>query len=281
MSALLIEGLVGGYASADHIVKGVSLSAAAREMVAIIGPNGAGKSTALKLAAGLLRASAGRVAVAGVDITGASPQAVLAAGLVLVPQERNVFAALSVAENLAMGAYVVPAQMRRRRDAVYARLPLLAERRATQAGALSGGQRQVLAMGIALMAEPRVLALDEPTAGLSPMAASELFATIRSLAADGVAVLMVEQNAIEALSVCDRGYVLVDGHVVRDGAASTIMADEDIRRLFLGGRKGDAGSHGRSGTGGSSGTSAGLSPELPASNHSASESMSHLRESRP
>lgn len=238
---LSIEGLAGGYASADHIVKGVSMTADAHEMVAIIGPNGAGKSTALKLAAGLLRTMAGRVKIGGADITAASPQVVLGAGLVLVPQERNVFAALSIAENLAMGAYTAPALMKRRREAVYDRLPLLAQRRGSMARTLSGGQRQLLAMGIALMAEPKVLALDEPTAGLSPMAAAELFATIRGLAKGGVAVLMVEQNAIEALSVCDRGYVLVDGQVVRAGAASEIMADEDIRRLFLGGRKQHAG----------------------------------------
>jgi branched-chain amino acid transport system ATP-binding protein len=238
MSGLAIQDLVGGYASADHIVKGVSLNAGPGEMVAIIGPNGAGKSTALKLATGLLRTSAGRVLIGQTDITGASPQAVLEAGLVLVPQERNVFAALSIEENLAMGGYTQPRRMRQRREAVYERLPLLAERRKAAARTLSGGQRQLLAMGIALMAEPAVLALDEPTAGLSPMAATELFATIRKLAMDGVAVLMVEQNAIEALSVCDRGYVLVDGLVVREGQASAIMADEDIRRLFLGGRKG-------------------------------------------
>ncbi len=237
MSILSIDGLAGGYASADHIVKGVSMSADAGEMVAIIGPNGAGKSTALKLAAGLLRCTAGRVSVGGADITAATPQSVLAAGFVLVPQERNVFAALNIAENLAMGAFTTPALMRQRREAVYARLPLLAQRRGALARTLSGGQRQLLAMGIALMAQPKVLALDEPTAGLSPMAAAELFATIRALAKDGVAVLMVEQNAIEALGACDRGYVLVDGRVVREGSAGGIMADEDIRRLFLGGRK--------------------------------------------
>jgi branched-chain amino acid transport system ATP-binding protein/neutral amino acid transport system ATP-binding protein len=239
-AGLVIENLAGGYANADHVVKGVSMSARPGEMVAIIGPNGAGKSTALKLATGLLRSGGGRVAIGGVDVTGASPQAVLAAGLVLVPQERNVFAALSIEENLAMGSYTAPRLVRQRREAVYARLPLLSERRKALARTLSGGQRQLLAIGIALMAAPQVLALDEPTAGLSPMAASDLFATIRSLADDGVAVLMVEQNAIEALGVCDRGYVLVDGRVVREGAAGAIMADEDIRRLFLGGRKAEA-----------------------------------------
>jgi branched-chain amino acid transport system ATP-binding protein len=235
---LVINGLAGGYGSADHIVKGVSMTAAAGEMVAIIGPNGAGKSTALKLATGLLQAREGHVFVDGADVTGRSPQAILAAGLVLVPQERNIFAALSVEENLAMGSYTAHRQMRERRDAVYARLPLLAERKRSLARTFSGGQRQLLAMGIALMAKPKVLALDEPTAGLSPKAASELFTTIRGLAQDGVAIMMVEQNAIEALSVCDRAYVLVDGQVVRDDAASAIIVDVDIRRMFLGGRTG-------------------------------------------
>jgi branched-chain amino acid transport system ATP-binding protein len=237
-ATLSITGLSGGYANADHIVKGISVHVRKGEMVAIIGPNGAGKSTALKLTAGLLTISAGHVVVAGRDVTGASPQAILAAGFVLVPQERNVFASLSIAENLAMGAYAHPRVMAARREQVYERLPLLADRRRHAARTLSGGQRQLLAMGIALMAQPAVLALDEPTAGLSPVAAAELFGTIRGLAQDGVAVVMVEQNAIEALSVCDRGYVLVDGLVLREGDAATIMADEDIRRLFLGGRKG-------------------------------------------
>jgi branched-chain amino acid transport system ATP-binding protein len=237
---LVINGLAGGYGSAEYIVKGVSMTVSAGEMVAIIGPNGAGKSTALKLATGLLRAREGQVFVDGADVTGRSPQAILAAGLVLVPQERNIFAALSVEENLAMGSYTAPRHMRERRETVYARLPLLAERKRSLARTFSGGQRQLLAMGIALMAKPKVLALDEPTAGLSPKAASELFTTIRGLAQDGVAIMMVEQNAIEALSVCDRAYVLVDGQVVRDDTASAIMADVDIRRMFLGGRTGKA-----------------------------------------
>jgi branched-chain amino acid transport system ATP-binding protein/neutral amino acid transport system ATP-binding protein len=213
------------------------MHADAGELVAIIGPNGAGKSTALKLAAGLLHTGSGQVTIGGRDVTGRNPQEVLAAGYVLVPQERNVFATMSIEENLAMGAYAAPGALKARREAVYARLPLLAERRKALAGTLSGGQRQLLAMGIALMAAPRVLALDEPTAGLSPVAAADLFVTIRGLAADGVAIMMVEQNAIEALAQADRAYVLVDGKVAREGAAAAIAADDDIRRLFLGGRK--------------------------------------------
>ncbi|QCK85848.1 ABC transporter ATP-binding protein [Phreatobacter aquaticus] len=237
MSAFSIEGLVGGYGAADHVVKGVDLQAAPGELVCIIGPNGAGKSTVLKLAAGLLSPKAGRVTVGETAIANASPQAVLAAGFVLVPQEKNVFGGLSVEENLAMGTHMRPALFKARRDAVFDRLPLLAARRRQLGKTLSGGQRQLLAMGIALMAEPKVLALDEPTAGLSPVAADGLFATIRGLASGDVAVVMVEQNALEALTIADRAYVLVDGRVAREGRASDIAADDDIRRLFLGGRK--------------------------------------------
>jgi branched-chain amino acid transport system ATP-binding protein/neutral amino acid transport system ATP-binding protein len=237
MSRLEISGLVGGYGGADHVVKGVDLVAEGGQLHAVIGPNGAGKSTALKLAAGLLTPKAGQVRLDDADLAGQSPQRILGAGLVFVPQERNVFGALSVEENLAMGAHIAPKRFRERRDAVFARLPLLAERRRQLAKTLSGGQRQLLAMGVALMASPRVLALDEPTAGLSPKAADELFATVRALAAGEVAVVMVEQNAIEALQIADRATLMVDGRVARVGDARALAADDDIRRLFLGGRK--------------------------------------------
>ena len=239
MSTLRIDALTGGYAAADHVVKGVSVTVAAGELVTIIGPNGAGKSTLLKLVAGLLRPRSGRVTIDGTDITGASAQQLIAAGLVMVPQERNVFGALTVEENLAMGCLLAHRLTAARRSAVYARFPLLAERRSQPARTLSGGQRQLLAMGQALMAQPQVLLLDEPTAGLAPKSASELFETIRAVAAGGVATLMVEQNAIEAMRVSDRAYVLVDGRNERDGAASALASDPAIRRLFLGGRATD------------------------------------------
>jgi branched-chain amino acid transport system ATP-binding protein len=237
MNALTISDLVGGYAPGDQIVKGISLTAEAREIVAIIGPNGAGKSTALKLAAGLLAIGGGKVLIAGQDVAGATPQEVLAAGYVLVPQERNIFGGLSIEDNLAIGAHTTPRQLKQRRERVYETLPMLKDRRRTPGKALSGGQRQMLAMGIALMAEPKVLALDEPTAGLSPVAAAELFSIVRGLAKAGVAVVMVEQNAIEALAAADRAYVLVDGRVAREGPAAEVANDEAIRRMFLGGRK--------------------------------------------
>lgn len=236
MNALVIEKLVGGYEAADHVVKGVSLQVGAGELVTVIGPNGAGKSTVLKLAAGLLQPKAGRVSLSDVDVTGLSPQRILASGLVLVPQERNVFAALSIEENLLMGAYTTPRVAPSRLDGIFARFPLLAERRRALARTLSGGQRQVLAMGLALMSEPKVLVLDEPTAGLSPKVASELFGTIVGLARDGLAILMVEQNALEALHVSDRAEVLVDGRNAYSGQARDLAKDPEIRKLFLGGR---------------------------------------------
>jgi len=236
-AALDIHALVGGYGAADHVVKGVSIAVAPGELVTVIGPNGAGKSTLLKLAAGLLTPREGRVMLAGRDVTGATPQQLVAAGLVMVPQEKNVFGALTVEENLAMGCLLAPRALKARREAVHARFPLLAQRRRQLARTLSGGQRQLLALGQALMAAPQVLFLDEPTAGLAPKAASELFDTIRGLAASGVGILMVEQNALEALLVSDRAYVLVDGRNERDGPAPGLARDPAIRRLFLGGRE--------------------------------------------
>ena len=233
---LEIDALVGGYAAADHVVKGVSLAVSPGELVTVIGPNGAGKSTLLKLACGLLAPRAGHVRLAGREVTGASPQKLIEAGLVMVPQEKNVFGALTVEENLAMGCMLAPRALKARREAVHARFPLLAQRHRQLARTLSGGQRQLLALGQALMAQPRVLFLDEPTAGLAPKAASELFDTIRALAASGVGILMVEQNALEAMLVADRAVVLVDGRNEREGLAPALARDPAIRKLFLGGR---------------------------------------------
>jgi len=238
VTALIVDGLVGGYAAADHVVKGVMLGVAPQELVCIIGPNGAGKSTVLKLLTGLLRPREGRVLLDGRDVTGFAPRAVLEAGMVLVPQERNVFGTLTVEENLGMGCFLAPRLARARMAAVMDRFPLLAERRRQLARTLSGGQRQILAMGQALMSEPRVLLLDEPTAGLSPKAASDLFALVRATAASGVAVLMVEQNALQAMELSDRALVLVDGRNAHEGPAPALARDPAIRRLFLGGRGG-------------------------------------------
>ncbi|PZW43639.1 amino acid/amide ABC transporter ATP-binding protein 2 (HAAT family) [Humitalea rosea] len=236
MTALVVEGLVGGYGPDDQVVKGVGLTVAPGRLVCVIGPNGAGKSTVLKLLAGLLRPMAGSIRVFGQAVTPASPRAMIAAGCVLVPQERNVFGALTVEENLLMGAYTERGRAKSRIAEAYARFPLLRERRRQAARTLSGGQRQVLAMGQALMAAPRLLMLDEPTAGLSPVAAQELFATIRALADSGMPILMVEQNALDALHVSDEAVVLVDGRNAHGGPARALAADPTIRRLFLGGR---------------------------------------------
>ncbi|HWK45490.1 MAG TPA: ABC transporter ATP-binding protein [Stellaceae bacterium] len=235
MSGLIVEGLVGGYPSADHIVKGVSLSVAPGEFVVIIGPNGAGKSTALKLIAGLLVPKAGHVGIGDRALQGATPQQIIAAGLTLVPQERNVFGGLTVQENLDMGGFLDRSGLAARRRAMMARFPLLGERKSAFARTLSGGQRQILALAIALMVEPKILLLDEPSAGLSPKAAAELFATVRAIAESGVGILMIEQNALQALNCADRGYVLVDGTNRAEGTGKILADDPDIRRLFLGG----------------------------------------------
>lgn len=236
MTQLTVSGLMGGYGAADHIVKGVALQVAARELVTIIGPNGAGKSTVLKLLAGLLRPAQGQVLLDGQDMAGQSPRALVSAGLVFVPQERNIFGELSVEENLTMGSFLHLAQARARMQEVMERFPLLAQRRKALGRTLSGGQRQLLAIGQALMAKPKVLLLDEPTAGLSPQVAEDLFVQVCQIRDSGMAVLMVEQNALDALQVSDRAYVLVDGNNHAQGDARALASDPQIRTLFLGGR---------------------------------------------
>jgi branched-chain amino acid transport system ATP-binding protein/neutral amino acid transport system ATP-binding protein len=220
---------------ADEIVRGAALTVDAGEIVALIGPNGAGKSTLLKLIAGLLRPRAGRVVLGDRDIAGLAAPDISRLGLAFVPQERNVFGTMTVAENLEMGGFIDRAQMRPRMDELYARFPMLADKRRAAARTLSGGQRQILAMAMALMNAPALLLLDEPTAGLSPRAAEELFGTIVALNQDGVAILMVEQNALEALEVSARAYVLVQGRAEREGVAADLVADPTVRDLFLGG----------------------------------------------
>jgi branched-chain amino acid transport system ATP-binding protein len=234
---LWVSDLVGGYSAADEVVKGVGLSVAPGEIATIIGPNGAGKSTALKLVAGLLLRKRGKIAIGGKDISDLSPQSRARCGLVFVPQERNVFGTLTIDENLNIGAYLEPRVARKRAEALCKRFPILGERCKAQASTLSGGQRQTLALAIALMASPRVLLLDEPTAALSPIAGAEIFRLIREIAAEGIAILMVEQNALAALIASDRGYVLVDGQMAMEGDAKALRLDPEIRRVFLGGRE--------------------------------------------
>jgi branched-chain amino acid transport system ATP-binding protein len=232
---LEVADLRGGYAAADEIVRGAGLRVEEAEIVALIGPNGAGKSTLLKLVAGLLRPRGGRVLFKDRDIAGRAAPDISRLGMSFVPQERNVFGTMTVAENLEMGGFLDRAQTRQRMGELYERFPMLADKRRAAARTLSGGQRQILAMAMALMNAPALLLLDEPTAGLSPRAAEELFATIVGLNQSGVAILMVEQNALEALAVSARAYVLVQGRVEREGRAETLADDPTIRDLFLGG----------------------------------------------
>ncbi len=233
--ALAVTGLVAGYHSADHILNGAELEVWPGQMVAIVGPNGAGKSTLLKTIAGLLRAKAGEILLAGRPVHAMPARLRASAGLGFVPQEANVFPGMSVRENLEMGGVLDPRGASKRMQALFDRFPMLAEKRSHAARTLSGGQRQVLAMAMALMLEPRVLLLDEPSAGLSPRASDQLFDDIVSLHREGMTIVMVEQNAHEALAIADRGIVLVDGRVARAGPAAALAADPDVRRLFLGG----------------------------------------------
>ena len=235
MRLLTVEGLVAGYGAADEILKGVDLTLDAGEIVSIIGPNGAGKSTLLKVIAGILVPHRGSVRLRGEHIGGRAPRAISALGVAFVPQEQNVFPSMTVRENLEMGGFLDPAGSRVKIDAIFSRFPILAEKRRQAARTLSGGQRQVLAMAMALMVEPAVLLLDEPSAGLAPRAAEQLFETIAAIHQDGVAIAMVEQNALQALRLADRGYILVDGRNSMTGPAADLARNPDVRRVFLGG----------------------------------------------
>jgi branched-chain amino acid transport system ATP-binding protein/neutral amino acid transport system ATP-binding protein len=236
MTALLaVEGVVAGYSPSEEILKGVDLRADAGEIVSVIGPNGAGKSTLLKVVAGILRPHRGAVRLREAPIHGRPAREISALGVAFVPQEQNVFPTLSVRENLEIGGYVDPKGARAKIEAIFGRFPMLADKRRQAARTLSGGQRQMLAMAMALMVEPAVLLLDEPSAGLAPRAAERLFDTIVGINREGVTVVMVEQNALEALSIAQRGYILVDGRNSRSGRAADLARDPDVRRIFLGG----------------------------------------------
>jgi branched-chain amino acid transport system ATP-binding protein len=234
MSVLSIENLSGGYGEAD-ILHEVSLEIDTGEIVVVIGPNGAGKSTAMKAVFGLLRLSGGSVHLAGEEITNMDPAQVVNKGVCYVPQTNNVFPTLTVQENLEMGAYIRNDDFRPRLLEVYEMFPPLAEKKKQAAGELSGGQRQMVAMGKALMLEPTILMLDEPTAGLSPIYRNEIFQIIRQINASGVPILMVEQNAKQSLAVANRGYVLVDGRNRTTGKGIDLLNDPEIAKMFLGG----------------------------------------------
>ena len=226
--------MAGGYGGAE-ILHGVSVRVASSEIVVLIGPNGAGKSSVMNAVLGRLRIDGGRVRLAGTDITGVPPERVVRRGVCYVPQTENVFPNLSVNENLEMGAYIRTDDFRPRIEEMYALFPPLAERRRAPAGTLSGGQRQMVAIAKALMVDPVILLLDEPTAGLSPRFRGDIFRVVREINARGTPILMVEQNARQALGIADRGYVLVDGRNRLEGTGSGLLADPDVGAMFLGG----------------------------------------------
>ena len=235
MTVLALERIEAGY-SETSILHGVSLKVEPGEVVVIIGPNGAGKSTAMKAVFGMLNITGGRILLEDREITSTPPDEVVQQGVCYVPQVGNVFVTLSVQENLEMGAYLRTDDIRPRMNEIYGMFPDLAEKRRQPAGSLSGGQRQMVAMGRALMLEPRILMLDEPTAGLSPKYRGEIFETVKRINATGVPILMVEQNAKQALGIADRAYVLVDGENRVEGTGADLLADRDVARMFLGAR---------------------------------------------
>ncbi len=232
---LSAEGLVGGYVPEVDILRGCTLTAAEGEIVVVIGPNGAGKSTLAKAIFGLVRLREGRVLLRGQDITGAHTHEVTAQGMSYVPQVGNVFPSLTVLENLEVGGVLRRRQTRERMDRMMTLFPRLGERRRQRAGTLSGGERQMLAMARALMPDPAVLLLDEPSAGLAPRAVGEVFETVADINGSGVTIVMIEQNARRALGVADRGYVLENGQNRFEGAGDALLTDPQVAELYLGG----------------------------------------------
>jgi len=236
MALLEVRDVDAGYGAGPNILKGLSLEVEAGKSYCIIGPNGAGKSTLLKVISGLLPTRAGEVTFRGVPFNGARPDQVLAAGICFVPQEQAVFPEMSVRENLVMGGYLVKDRglIKTRMDRVFELFPILAQRASLDAGKLSGGQQQMLTLGRALMIDPDILMLDEPSLGLAPQVADQIFATIRELEDLGITIVMVEQNAIRGLQLADWGVVLDLGIVRFEGPAETILEDQRIRELYLG-----------------------------------------------
>ncbi len=235
MSFLIGESMTGGYGAAD-ILNGCTIAVERGEIAVIVGPNGAGKSTAMKALFGMLKLRAGTVKLEGQDITGLTPQDRVAIGMGFVPQTHNVFTSMSVEENLEMGAFLRKDDFKDTIAQVYDLFPILKEKRRQPAGQLSGGQRQQVAVGRAMMTQPKVLMLDEPTAGVSPIVMDELFDRIIEIARTGIAIMMVEQNARQALNIADKGYVLVQGSNRYTDTGEALMANPDVRRTFLGGR---------------------------------------------
>jgi len=234
MSFLLGENMTGGYGSTD-ILHDCTIGVEQGEIAVVVGPNGAGKSTAMKAIFGMLNLRQGQVTIDGEDITSLKPEERVLKGMGFVPQTANVFTSLSVEENLEMGAFIRRDDFSKTMEQVFDLFPILKEKRKQPAGELSGGQRQQVAVGRALMTEPKVLMLDEPTAGVSPIVMDELFDRIIEVARTGIAILMVEQNAKQALNIADKGYVLVQGENRFTDTGAALMANPEVRRAFLGG----------------------------------------------
>jgi len=232
---LIGEAMTGGYGAGADILHGCTIAVEKGEIAVIVGPNGAGKSTAMKAVFGMLNLRAGQVRLAGADITALSPQDRVAQGMAFVPQTSNIFTSMTVEENLEMGAFLRRDDISGTMAQVFDLFPILKDKRRQPAGELSGGQRQQVAVGRALMTQPKVLMLDEPTAGVSPIVMDELFDRIIEVARTGISILMVEQNARQALEIADKGYVLVQGANRFTDTGKALMADPEVRRSFLGG----------------------------------------------
>ena len=232
---LIGEAMTGGYGNGADILHSCTIAVERGEIAVIVGPNGAGKSTAMKAVFGMLSLREGRVVLDGDDITALSPQDRVVRGMGFVPQTNNIFTSMTVEENLEMGAYIRRDDFRDTMEQVYSLFPILKDKRRQAAGELSGGQRQQVAVGRALMTKPKVLMLDEPTAGVSPIVMDELFDRIIEVSRTGIPILMVEQNARQALEIADKGFVLVQGRNAHTGTGKELLADADVRRSFLGG----------------------------------------------
>ena len=233
MISLIGNNLTAGYGGVD-IIKNITLEVKQGEIAVIVGPNGAGKSTAMKALLGMLKLTDGSVSFAEDDISNMLPQDRVNLGIAFVPQTNNVFTGMTVEENLEMGGFIRTDDIHHTIEDIYNLFPVLKEKRNQNAGELSGGQRQQVAFGRALMTKPKILMLDEPTAGVSPIVMDELFSRIIEVGKTGVGILMVEQNAKQALSIADRGYVLVNGKNSREGSGQDLLNNPEVRKSFLG-----------------------------------------------
>lgn len=227
--------ITGGYGSGPDILHACDISVGKGEIAVIVGPNGAGKSTAMKAIFGMLDVREGSVLLDGVDISNFSTQARVRAGMGFVPQNQNIFTSMTVEENLEMGAFIRKDNFSNTLEQVFELFPILKEKRRQAAGELSGGQRQQVAVGRALMTQPKILMLDEPTAGVSPIVMDELFDRIIEVSRTGIPILMVEQNARQALGIADTGFVMVQGRNAYTGSGKELLADPEVRKSFLGG----------------------------------------------